>query len=98
MFIAKFNNSGVLTWVQQPTGGNVDEGGVAVDPAGNVFVSGAFSTNLNFGTNLSGNVIILTNMANSTASFGDAFVAKYNSAGGLPMGATGWRRERWILL
>jgi PKD repeat protein len=81
MFIAKFNNSGVLVWVQQPIGGNVDEGGVAVDSAGNVFVSGAFDSNLNFGTNLNGTVIILTNMANGSASFGDAFLAKYNSAG-----------------
>ena len=81
MFIAKFNNSGLLVWVQQPMGGNVDEGGVAVDPVGNVFVSGAFNTNLNFGTNLSGTLIILTNMANGSASSGDAFLAKYNSAG-----------------
>ena len=43
MFIAKFNNSGALTWVQQATGGDVDEGGVAVDQAGNVYVTGAFT-------------------------------------------------------
>ncbi len=76
MFIAKFNNSGTLIWVKQPQGGNAGEGGVAVDLAGNVFVSGYFDTNLVF----SGG-ITLTNMAKSNALFGDAFLAKYNSAG-----------------
>jgi hypothetical protein len=87
MFIAKFNNSGTLIWVQQPQGGNAGEGGVAVDSAGNVFVSGYFDTNLAFGGG-----ITLTNMANSNAPFGDAFLAKYNSAGAiewaLPAGGT----------
>ncbi|MBU6409511.1 MAG: SBBP repeat-containing protein, partial [Verrucomicrobia bacterium] len=76
MFIAKFNNSGALVWVEQPTGGDVDEGGVAVDPAGNVYVTGAYDTNLDFGGG-----ILLTNAANNNAIFGDAFVAKYNSSG-----------------
>jgi hypothetical protein len=87
MFIAKFNNSGALIWIQQPQGGNVDEGGVAVDLAGNVFVSGYFDTNLVFGGG-----ITLTNTANSSALFGDAFLAKYNSAGAIqwaqPAGGT----------
>ncbi len=78
MFIAKFNNSGTLIWVQQPKGGNADEGGVAVDLAGNVFVSGSFDTNLVFGGG-----ITLTNMAKTNALFGDAFLAKYNSAGSI---------------
>ncbi len=77
-FIAKFNNSGTLIWVQQPQGGNVGEGGVAVDPAGNVFVSGYFNTDLDFGGG-----ITLTNGANNNALFGDAFLAKYNSAGAI---------------
>lgn len=76
LFVAKFNNSGALTWIQQPQGGVTDGGGVAVDPAGNVFATGAFNTNLNFGGG-----IILTNRANNYALFGDAFVAKYNSFG-----------------
>ena len=77
MFIAKFNNAGALTWVQQPTGGDVDEGGVAVDPAGNVYVSGSFDTNLNFGG------ITLTN-----AGSYDAFLAKYSSSGSIQ-----WARQ-----
>jgi PKD repeat protein len=77
-FIAKFNSSGSLTWVQQPQGGNAGEGGVSVDSAGNVYISGYFNTNLNFGSG-----ITLTNAANTNALFGDAFLAKYNSAGAI---------------
>ena len=61
MFVAKFDNSGALTWVQQPTGGNVDEGGVAVDPAGNVYVSGSFDHQSELRRGIS-----LTNMASRT--------------------------------
>ncbi|HSU56300.1 MAG TPA: PKD domain-containing protein, partial [Candidatus Dormibacteraeota bacterium] len=74
MFIAKFSSAGNLIWVQTPQGGDVGEGGVAVDAGANVYVSGAFDTNLNFGGG-----IILTNLA----VFGDAFLAKYNSAGAI---------------
>ena len=74
-FIAKFNSSGALIWVQQLGGGNVSEGGVAVDPGGNVFVSGAFPGSLDFGNGIS-----LTNTA-PNATFGNAFVARYNSLG-----------------
>jgi hypothetical protein len=77
MFIAKFNNSGALTWVQQAVGGGVDEGGVAVDRAQNVYVSGWFTNSLNFAG------IILTN-----AGSYDAFLAKYNS-NGIPQ----WARQ-----
>jgi hypothetical protein len=73
MFLAKFNNSGALIWVQQPTGGNVGEGGVAVDQAETVYVSGPFSTTMNFGSGIS--------LANA-GSF-DAFVAKYSSSGAI---------------
>jgi hypothetical protein len=74
MFIAKFDNSGDLTWVQQPQGGvgNADQGGVALDQAGNVYVTGSFETNINFGG------ISLTN-AGSTI----AFVAKYSNSGAI---------------
>jgi hypothetical protein len=71
MFLAKFNSSGVLTWVQQPTGGDPDgDGGLAVDQAGNVYVPNFIDSPINFGS------ISLTN----TATY-DAFVAKYNSSG-----------------
>jgi hypothetical protein len=70
-FFAKFNNSGALTWVQQLTGGNLNGGGVAVDQAENVYVTGEFDSPLSFGST------ILTNAGSSY----DAFVAKYNSSG-----------------
>jgi hypothetical protein len=75
MFIAKFDNSGALIWVQHPEGGNVDAGGVAVDDAGNVYVTGWFGGTLNFGNGIS-----LTGSGTT-----NAFVAKYSSAG-----ATKW--------
>ncbi|HEX5400515.1 MAG TPA: SBBP repeat-containing protein [Verrucomicrobiae bacterium] len=49
MFLAKFDSSGTLAWVQQATGGNTGEGGVAVDPVENAYVTGAFETNLSRG-------------------------------------------------
>ena len=68
IFIAKFNSSGALTWVQQPTGGKPNAGvGAAVDSAGNVYVAGQFTDTINFGG------ISVTN--------GGGFVAKYSSSG-----------------
>ena len=72
MILAKFNNSGVLTWVQQPTGGDPHGGGLAVDQAGNVYVPSYIDRPISFGG------ISLTN----TATY-DAFVAKYNSSGAI---------------
>ena len=75
LFIAKFSNSGNVTWIQQPQshGYSSSDGGVAVDPAENVYVSGMYQTNLNFGGG-----IILTN----SGSY-NAFLAKYNSSGAI---------------
>jgi hypothetical protein len=68
IFIAKFNSSGALTWVEQPTGGNPRAGvGVAVDPAGNVYLAGQFTNTISFG-------------GISVANEG-GFVAKYSSSG-----------------
>ena len=75
LFIAKFSNSGNVTWIQQPQslGNGMSDGGVAVDPAGNVYFSGMYVTNLNFGGG-----IILTN-----AGACNAFLAKYNGSGAI---------------
>ena len=81
MFIAKFNQSGALTWVQQTEGGNADAGGVAVDQAGNVYVTSPFEFTINFGG------ISLTNAAN------DAFVAKYSNSGAIQWARQAGRRE-----
>ena len=70
IFIAKFNSSGALTWVQQPTGGNPSAGvGAAVDPAGNAYLAGQFTNTISFGG------ISVTN--------GGGFVAKYSSSGAI---------------
>jgi hypothetical protein len=79
MFIAKFNTSGALTWVQSATGGgNLGGSGVAVDQSGNVYVAGVLQNTLNFGG------ISLTNAATSY----NAFLVKYNSSGAIQ-----WARQ-----
>ena len=72
MFIAKFTNAGDLLWVRRSTGANIDEGGVAVSPSGDIYVTGWFQeeSTVNF------DGITLTNTGN-----GDTFLAKYNSLG-----------------
>ena len=71
-FIAKFDNSGALTWVQQLEGADVNSAGVAVDQAEDVYVTGSFNTNLNC------DGISPTNSGSS-----GAFVAKYSSSGAI---------------
>jgi hypothetical protein len=75
LFVAKFDSAGALLWVRQAGGAGDDtaESGVAMDAAGNVWISGAYGSNpIAFGG---------TSLANAGAW--DAFVAKYNSAGTL---------------
>jgi hypothetical protein len=76
-FLAKFNNSGTLLWALHPEGGNSGEGGVAVDGGGNIYASGDFDGDLDFGSG-----VVLTNVASSSGPLlGDAFLAKYNGSG-----------------
>lgn len=50
VFIAKYNNSGVLQWVKTAGGVNADIGnGITIDDDGNVFVTGEFSGTATFG-------------------------------------------------
>src|ERR1017187_2055984 len=72
-FVAKFSNSGNLIWVQQPQGIGFSDGGLTVDLAGNVYVSGMFEGSLDFGAG-----ITLTN-----AGSYNSYLAKYNSAGAI---------------
>lgn len=73
LFVVKFDNSGNLEWVRQAggSGDDGDEGGIAVDQAGNVYVSGAFSSN----------PIIFGSTTLTNAGGLDAFVAKYSNLG-----------------
>ncbi len=73
IFVVKFNNDGVLQWARQVggTGDDVGEGGVAMDAADNVFITGAFrSSSITFGD---------TTLTNAGSQ--DAYIAKYDSFG-----------------
>ena len=79
MFLAKFDNAGALTWARQAGGtASVDEGGVAVDQAGNVYVTGSFG----------GGPIAFGGLSLTNAGSYDAFVAQYSSSG-----AVQWARR-----
>jgi hypothetical protein len=75
-FIAKYNTSGVIQWVQRGGGLLNDSPGagprVAVDPAGNAYVHGTFQGTATFGTN-----VLVSSGSN------DLFVAKYDTTGNL---------------
>lgn len=70
IFTAKLNPAGVFQWAVRAGGSSVDESfAIAVDPAGNVYVTGYFTGPADF-TGLP-----------DTAAFYDAFLLKYNTSG-----------------
>jgi len=72
MFVAMYNNAGVLQWVKQAGGTGADQGsGVSFNNSGGVFVTGSYKGSATFGTTT------LTS-PNSTAN---VFVTKLNSSG-----------------
>src|SRR5436309_709643 len=75
IFVAKYNTTGDLVWVQQAGGSLDDVGfGIAVDGAGNTTVTGYFkSPTATFGP--------FTLVNNSTTNSPDIFVARYDSLG-----------------
>lgn len=75
VFVAKYNATGVLQWVQK--GGSNDSNfeygyGIAIDGSQNVYIVGSFRGNANFGGN-----------ALTSAGDEDIFVAKYDNAGNI---------------
>ncbi len=75
LFIAKYNNSGALLWVRRAGGSGFDAAnGIAVDNAGNAYVTGSFEGSADFGTN--------TLTAVDASSFSDVFVTKLDANGG----------------
>src|SRR5215210_2066933 len=73
MFLAKYDPSGNVLWVNQGGGSSYDEGAsVAVDSSGNTYVTGSFFGTASFGT---------TNLTSSYDS--DIFVVKYDNFGNL---------------
>ncbi len=71
IFVAKYSPSGAHMW-SKSFGGTGDDGcyGVAVDAAGNVFITGAFKSTVNFGSST------LTDFASS-----EFFLAKFSASG-----------------
>ncbi|WP_428662095.1 SBBP repeat-containing protein [Runella sp.] len=73
IFVAKYNNSGSLQWVQTAGGTGSDVGyGIAVDGSGNVYITGYFFGTATFGST-----------SKTSAGISDIFVAKYNTGGTL---------------
>ena len=78
-FIAKYNSAGFVQWAARQGGAAADNGnGIAVDSAGNVFVTGLYSTSPLTLYNADGSAFATT-LENSGTQ--DSFIAKYNSAG-----------------
>jgi hypothetical protein len=73
IFVAKYNTSGSLQWVQSAGGTNEDGGyGIAIDAAGNVYITGYYYQTATFGA---------TSITSAGSS--DIVVAKYNTSGSL---------------
>ena len=74
IFLAKYNSAGTVLWAKRAGGTDFDDSdSIAVDAAGNVYITGGFSS----ATATFGNVT-LTNFGPGTE---DVFVAKYDSSG-----------------
>ena len=74
IFVAKYDSTGKVLWANSAGSINFDDYGLAValDTAGNCFITGAFSGDATFGTNT------LHDVGGS-----DIFIAKYDSSGNL---------------
>jgi hypothetical protein len=72
IFVAKYDPIGTLLWVRSAGGNDYDEAhAIAVDPAGNAYITGFIDANATFGS---------FSLVNRSAS-DDVFVAKCSSAG-----------------
>lgn len=97
MYVAKYDNTGILQWIVHTGGTNTSDAvnGLTVDATGNVYAAGNFAgTNVNFNPN-----------GTSTTFSGtgtDAYLAKYNSTGVLqwakPCGGSGTDRGRAVVV
>ena len=71
IFLVKYSPDGQILWVQRSRGASNDNvNGIAVDVAGNVYLSGAFQRDIIFGTHQT-----------SSAADYDMFLVKYNDEG-----------------
>ena len=71
IFVAKYNNSGTVQWMQSAGSTNSDNSNsIAVDGSGNVYITGYYQGTATFGATLK-----------TSAGSDDIFVAKYNGNG-----------------
>lgn len=74
LFVAKLDPAGTYLWAQRLGGtGTEYVGGIAVDAAGNVLVTGTFANTMALGST--------TLTASSVSAFASGFVAKYSAGG-----------------
>ena len=78
LFLAKYNRNGLLVWAKDfaSTSSGGQGNGLAVDSAGNVFITGVYFGTTNF--NLNGGTTTAT-----AGVIGNLFVAEYDSSGSL---------------
>jgi Glucodextranase, domain B/Beta-propeller repeat len=78
IFIAQYDSSGMLQWARRAGGSGLDQGaGIAVDSAGNVYVTGFFNGSATFAPGQANQTTL------TTAGDRDLFVAKYDFIGTL---------------
>jgi gliding motility-associated-like protein len=78
VFIAKYNSTGDLVWVKSAGGPNNDAAaGIALDPSGNVYVTGIFRGTANFGASS----LTSINYTSSASASGDVFLTKLDNNG-----------------
>ena len=71
LFLVKYNPAGIVVWATGATCAGIDQGeGIAIDPSGNIYLSGSFSDTITFGTT----TLISRGLT-------DAFLTKYTSQG-----------------
>jgi len=79
IFVAKYDRDGGLLWVRRAGGAYSDKSyGIAVDPAGNCYVTGFFKDAAHFG-----NITLTSSGTGPTNVPSDVFVAKYSATGEL---------------
>lgn len=81
IFVAEYNQSGILNWIESMGGSNFDHGySITHNNTGELLITGEFEGMVDFELGPGGGGPILTSIGNS-----DAFVAKYPPSGGIPV-------------